>query len=362
MYTTSGEEEIVVMNFYHLVDLPNEEAELADHRAWLDGQDVRGRIYISSQGINAQLSAPKTVALAYAAWIKGRPHFGNLTYATFASPGHAFPKLYVRNKALVSLLRERQDLNVTDPEARAEKLDPARWKAMLAQATDPDAPAGTKPVVLDVRNGYEWDIGHFAGASRPSEYNFVDTPTGAQVHEGLVDADPETTPVMMYCTGGIRCDIYSAEMRRQGFKNLYTLEGGIQKYLEEEGADHWKGSLYVFDSRMAVPPHLDSTREDGELTAVAPCAICGGKAEAPHLNCANVDCNILFLACKECKPKYHGCCCAACVDAPRLLRPLKPEGYYGKMHQIISDAETDTEEDGEVLRLVTKKRSAKRLA
>ncbi len=83
---------------------------------------------------------------------------------------------------------------------------------------------------------------------------------------------------------------------------------------------------------MAVPPHLDSTREDGDIPAVSPCAICGGQAQAPHLNCANVDCNKLFLACNVCRPKYFGCCCEACTSAPRLLRPIKKEGYYAKLH------------------------------
>ena len=114
---------------------------------------------------------------------------------------------------------------------------------------------------------------------------------------------------------------------------------------KEEGPDHWKGSLYVFDSRMAVPPHLDSTREDGSLSAVAPCAICGGTAEAPHLNCANVDCNKLFLACEKCKPKYKGCCCEACTSAPRLLRPVKKDGYYAKFSQYNNDVNSSKNEE-----------------
>merc|ERR1719305_2056144 len=161
-----------------------------------------------------------------------------------------------------------------------------------------------RPLVIDVRNDYEWDTGHFAGADRPEEYNFIDTPVDEAY--GCLDKVNKDRPIMMYCTGG------------------------IQNYLREEGDDHWKGSLYVFDSRMAVPPHLDSTRNDGHLPAVAPCAICGARADAPHLNCANVDCNKLFLACDKCKLEQQGCCCEVCTAAPRMLRPIKKDGYYAK--------------------------------
>eukprot|EP00213_Chloropicon_mariensis_P007304 CAMPEP_0197474052 /NCGR_PEP_ID=MMETSP1309-20131121/5485_1 /TAXON_ID=464262 /ORGANISM="Genus nov. species nov., Strain RCC998" /LENGTH=427 /DNA_ID=CAMNT_0043013495 /DNA_START=306 /DNA_END=1589 /DNA_ORIENTATION=- len=333
VYTAGiGDEPYCVMNFYHLVDVDDEETELEFHKRYLEGKDIKGRIFISNKGINAQLSGPETVAVKYAEWIKTRPNFSKLNYSTFPSPGHAFPKLIVRVKALVSLLREL-DLPVTDPSMRAEKISPKRWKEMLESAnSDEEEEEEKKPLLIDVRNDYEWDTGHFAGADRPVEYNFIETPTGKEVYNGLEDVDRDR-PIMMYCTGGIRCDIYSTHMKQQGFKNMYTLEGGIQNYLRQEGEEHWKGSLYVFDSRMAVPPHLDSTRNDGNLKAVSPCAICGATAQAPHLNCANVDCNKLFLACEKCKPKFSGCCCEVCMSAPRQLRPIKKDGgYYAKLH------------------------------
>jgi predicted sulfurtransferase len=339
--------EFCVMNFYHLVDVASEEIELAAHKVYLEGKDIKGRIFISNQGINAQLSGPKAVTTKYAEWIKTRPNFGDLYYSTYASPGHAFPKLTVRSKALVSLLRE-MDLPVTDPKQRAEKVPPKKWREMLekGQDTSGEVKEEEKPLLIDVRNDYEWDTGHFAGADKPQEYNFIETPTGREIYSGLEDVD-RNKPIMMYCTGGIRCDIDSTVMRKQGFKNLYTLEGGIQKYLREEGDEHWKGSLYVFDSRMAVPTHLDSTKQDGQLKTVAPCAICGEtEGQAPHLNCANVDCNKLFLACEKCKPKFKGCCCAECTTAPRLLRPIKKGGgYYAKFHKYREGSEEEGEEN-----------------
>ena len=377
-----GEKTFCVMNFYHLVDVADKEAELRAHEAFLEeaSLDIKGRIFISEHGVNAQLSGPEGDAVKYAEWIKTRPNFSDLHYRVFPSPGHAFPKLIVRNKALVSLLREMEDLPVTQPDKRAEKVSPKKWREMLESCQTEEDP-NNRPLVIDVRNDYEWDTGHFAGADRPEEYNFIDTPVdeaygcldkvrhmvAVVTTRGTTIAQPATSdsplplslflflsfsistfhppqvnkdrPIMMYCTGGIRCDIYSTVMKKQGFENLYTLEGGIQNYLREEGDDHWKGSLYVFDSRMAVPPHLDSTRNDGHLPAVAPCAICGARADAPHLNCANVDCNKLFLACDKCKLEQQGCCCEVCTAAPRMLRPIKKDGYYAKLHTYVKAKE-----------------------
>lgn len=132
--------------------------------------------------------------------------------------------------------------------------------------------------------------------------------------------------MQMYCTGGIRCDIYSTFLKQKGFTNLYTLEGGIQNYLDSEGASRWNGSLYVFDDRMAVGPgHMDgAAAAEVPMPAAQPCALCGGEPELPHVNCANVDCNLLFLCCAECRKRLKGCCCESCRDtAPRLLRPLR---------------------------------------
>ena len=104
----------------------------------------------------------------------------------------------------------------------------------------------------------------------------------------------------------------------------------MQHYLEQVGSDNWNGSLYVFDDRMAVAPgHFDgaaAAESEGSvaLPSAQPCAVCGAAPQLPHINCANVDCNLLFLSCSECKARLQGCCCRTCRDeAPRLLRQMK---------------------------------------
>ncbi|KAK2987586.1 hypothetical protein RJ640_027887 [Escallonia rubra] len=197
---------------------------------------------------------------------------------------------------------------------RATPLTPAEWKDKSERVNKSDigsdANLNTNCVILDVRNGYEWDIGHFRGAQRPDVDCFRSTSFGLSESEvspsdPLARVDKEKTDILMYCTGGIRCDVYSAILRERGFKNLYTLKGGVSHYLEKEGPVEWVGNLFVFDSRLSLPPaayepevrNVKSRKEEASNDCLfAKCYICGSQlSELRHRNCANLDCNLLFL-------------------------------------------------------------------
>ncbi|KAL3322640.1 hypothetical protein AABB24_039966 [Solanum stoloniferum] len=159
-------------------------------------------------------------------------------------------------------------------------------------------------------HGYEWDVGHFQGAQRPDVDFFRATSIGQSESEVIASdplavVDKERTDILMYCTGGIRCDVYSVILRKQGFKRLYTLKGGVSHYLESEGSVRWVGNLFVFDARLSLLPSTykpaveieASTMLEGSLDdSFAKCYICGLQvSELRHRNCANLDCNLLFL-------------------------------------------------------------------
>ncbi|BFI31251.1 UPF0176 protein [Marchantia polymorpha subsp. ruderalis] len=360
-----------VVNFYHFVNIDDPHLEVARHTDFLKNYDVRGRIYISEQGINAQLSSRGKGAMEYAEWVKKDSRFSELLVQISPSPeGHAFPRLKLRYKpSLVQVEGGTQHLPVTDPIARAVPLSPSEWtkrldaaklvgntergsKQMDSNLDDEHTDTSRQVVLLDVRNGYEWDVGHFKGAQRPNVDCFKSTAFGLEEEEDarddpLADVDKEEVDVLMYCTGGIRCDVYSTMLRAKGFKNLYSLKGGISNYLKEEGSRKWAGNLFVFDSRLAVPPKVyhDSPIQEGSMSdslknfeesrteeAFARCRLCGDHILEPrHRNCANLDCNQLYLTCDECLTQSKGCCSDECSSAPKL-RPLISRQQYERWH------------------------------
>ncbi|CAL4937220.1 unnamed protein product [Urochloa decumbens] len=309
----------IVVTFYKFVPLEDPRAEVASHLRFLQGRHIHGRIYLNEQGINAQTSPALT--------------------------GHAFPRLKLRYKpSLVQLEGGSWHLPLLDPSMRATPLTPSMWKERLEAKACLDVSSsetsGRRLLLLDVRNDYEWDVGHFEGAQRPNVDCFRSTSFGLSGEmedpwDPLNGVDKEKTDILMYCTGGIRCDVYSTILRKKGFRNLYTLEGGVSNYLKAEGPAGWVGNLFVFDGRLSLPPATfrPSEGEEEEERWVGRCYACGSEVvELRHRNCANIDCNRLYLCCGWCAAELAGCCCSGCKAAPRL-RPLLPgHQRYLKWH------------------------------
>ena len=217
------------------------------------------------------------------------------------------PRLIVKYRKYLVAREKEVDLS-----NQGEHVEASKWKEMLE--------TNKESLLLDVRNSYEWKVGKFEGAELPPCDTFRDFEKYAE--ELKEQKDPKTQPVMMYCTGGIRCEVYSALLKSLGFEKVYQLKGGIIKYGLEAGSKHWQGKLFVFDDRMTVPISEEETE------VIGTCHHCKTKIES-YYNCANMDCNELFLCCKECLPKVKGCCSVECSSAPRLrafaeLNPHKP--------------------------------------
>ncbi|OEL19298.1 Rhodanese-like domain-containing protein 8, chloroplastic [Dichanthelium oligosanthes] len=315
----------VVVTFYKFVPLEDPRAEVASHLHFLQGRDIHGRIYLNEQGINAQYSGPRKDAVAYADWVKKDHRFCDMLVQTSpALTGHAFPRLKLRYKpSLVQFEGGRLDLPLLDPKMRATPLTPSEWKERLEARACLDVSSseasgdtsGRRLLLLDVRNDYEWDVGHFEGAQRPNVDCFRSTSFGLSGEvedpsDPLNGVDREKTDILMYCTGGIRCDVYSTILRKKGFRNLYTLEGGVSNYLKAEGPAGWVGNLFVFDGRLSLPPATFRQRpwpsEDEAAVEkerwVGRCYACGSEVvELRHRNCANIDCNRLYL----CVSPFH---------------------------------------------------------
>ncbi|KAG9147440.1 hypothetical protein Leryth_020421 [Lithospermum erythrorhizon] len=296
-------------------------------------------------------SGPSKDALSYFKWVKDDPRFTDILVQISPAPnGHTFPRLKLRYKpSLVQLEGGISHLPLLESSMRATPLTPSEWRNRVEAANKGISSAvhemETSYVILDVRNGYEWDVGHFEGAQRPNVDCFRSTSFGLSEEEiasdPLASVDKENTNVLMYCTGGIRCDVYSAILRQKGFKRLYTLKGGVSHYLEKEGSAGWVGNLFVFDSRLSLPPSMykpeakdkSITKPTSQAAPFAKCYICDSEvSELRHRNCANLDCNLLFLCCGNCVDVLKGCCCSKCVSAPRLRPVLPGHQRYKKWH------------------------------
>ncbi|KAL3002479.1 hypothetical protein AAZX31_08G056100, partial [Glycine max] len=322
--------DFVVVNFYHFVFIQDPQAEVAKHRSFLEleGLDINGRVYLNEQGINAQYSGPSKDAMAYVNWLRKDNRFSNiLVQISPSEKGHTFPILKLRYKSSL---------------VQGNGLSPSEWRDRLEAINKTDLTGKDNPnrnyILLDVRNGYEWDIGHFHGAQRPSVDCFRNTSFGLSQEEitasdPLSNVDEEKANILMYCTGGIRCD--------QGFQNLYTLKGGVSHYLKNEVPAEWVGNLFVFDSRLSLPPSIYYTGATTQAESnpvsgddnFAKCYVCSLKvSELRHRNCANLDCNLLFLCCRQCVEDLRGCCCLTCTTAPRRRPVLNGMQRYKKWH------------------------------
>lgn len=295
-----------VLAYYHFAPLNDPHGEVARHKEFFAGKDVTCRIYLSEQGINGQMSAARDAAIAYIEWMHGRDEFKDVTFKIHASNENVFPRITVKyRKKLVAIDAE------VDLTQRGEHVTPERWKEMLENEKN--------KILIDVRNDYEWKIGRFTGAELPPCETFREfTDYADKLKE---NNDPQSTPVMMYCTGGIRCELYSAILKEKGFDKIYQLNGGVIGYGLEQGSKHWEGKLFVFDDRLAVPI---SEKEDSGV--ISSCSHCGTPNDT-YYNCANMDCNELFLCCPDCAKQFKGCCCAECMQAERV-RPYQENNAH----------------------------------
>ncbi|MDB6081008.1 MAG: hypothetical protein JWO53_280 [Chlamydiia bacterium] len=289
----------LVIAFYHLYHLENPEKEVALQKKFLASLDVKARTYVSKQGINAQMSALRADGEAYMEWLLSRPEFKGIEFKIQPHFEHVLPRLTVKTKKELAALGVEVSID-----ERGTYLSPAEWRHVLESSDD--------KIILDVRNDYEWELGHFEGSEPLQCTTFKEsTDSIARIKQRI----NEKTKVLMYCTGGIRCELFSSLLKKEGIENVYQLHGGIIRYGEEEKSKHWSGKLFVFDDRLAVD------LSDEKAPVIAKCCHCSASTET-YYNCANMDCNELFLSCSDCLENLLGCCQESCKSAERV-RPFQ---------------------------------------
>lgn len=253
-----------------------------------------GRIYIAREGINAQMNVPEPQWDAFFKQLNDRKEFSQMPikYAVEEkAPSFLKLAIKVRDKIVADGLTE-DDYDVTNV---GKHLTAQEWNEALEKADT---------VVVDMRNFYESEVGHFEKAILPQAETFRD-----ELPEVLsMLEDKKDKKILLYCTGGIRCEKTSAYLKHHGFEDVNQLHGGIIDYFrqikEAELPNHFKGKNFVFDDRLG-----ERITDD----VIAHCHQCGQQCDT-HVNCANEQCNLLFIQCSDCAEKYNHCCSSDCQE------------------------------------------------
>ena len=260
----------------------------------LNARNVFGRIYLANEGINAQISVPEDEFENFKIELNAIPGLENLRLnIAVDDDGKSFwvLKIKVRNKIVADGIEDPAfDMVNKGRYVNAETFN------KLTQDED--------TLVIDMRNHYEYEVGHFEKAQEiPSDTFREQLPMAADMFKDAKDKN-----IIMYCTGGIRCEKASAFMLHRGFKNVFHLEGGIINYVNDVKAkgleNKFIGKNFVFDNRLGE-------RVTDEI--IAHCHQCQQPADT-HTNCLNEGCHLLFIQCESCKQKYDGCCSSACQE------------------------------------------------
>jgi UPF0176 protein len=261
--------------------------------------EVLGRIYVAHEGINAQLSVPAIHFNAFKAHLDSITFLENVRLnIAIEQDNFSFLKLKVkvRHKIVADGLNDAS-FDVTN---KGVHLDAEKFNDIIE---DPNT------VLVDMRNHYESEIGHFKNAITPDVDTFRDS---LDLIEEDLRAHKEDKNLVMYCTGGIRCEKASAYYKHKGFKNVFQLEGGIIEYarqVENKGLENkFIGKNFVFDHRRA-----ERISED----VIAHCHQCGNSCDT-HVNCANEACHLLFIQCPTCANAMDDCCSDACKEVHNL--------------------------------------------
>ncbi|HET8572904.1 MAG TPA: rhodanese-related sulfurtransferase [Edaphocola sp.] len=261
--------------------------------------DVFGRIYIAREGINGQVSVPEDKFDAFRdAVYRAAPELDNLRLnIAVDDDGKSFWVL--RMKVRPKIVADGIDDPDFDPSKVGTYLKAPEINKMVE---DPDT------VFVDMRNHYEYEVGHFQNALEVPSDTFRDQlPMTVEML-----ADKKDKNIVMYCTGGIRCEKASAYLLHNGFKNVFHVEGGIIEYAREAKKQNlpmkFIGKNFVFDERLG-----ERITDD----VIAECHQCGKPCDQ-HVNCLNDGCHLLFIQCAECAAKYDGCCCEDCMAEHHL--------------------------------------------
>lgn len=279
--------EYTIILYYKYTPVENPEGLLLWHKAVCESLGLKGRVIIAKEGINGTLEGTTANTLKYRQMLKdlnkdpktrGMGNFSDIEFKDSVGTGSAFPKLKIKVRPEIVSLHLGED-DVDPRHLTGVHLKPEELKKWYEKGED--------FVVVDMRNDYEFDVGHFKNSINPKLENFRDLPKVLNDLENIKDKK-----VLTVCTGGVRCEKASGYLIKKGFKDVYQLHGGMHKYMEKFPGEDFLGTLYTFDGRVVMD-------FGGKREIVGKCKFCQTPCER-YVNCARSECNARMICCDEC--------------------------------------------------------------
>lgn len=299
-----------VVLFYRYVHIENPEQFRDELRASCERFGMTGRFIVATEGINGIGETSLEQMQQFCNWYVSDPRFSDTHLKFSQSFGGSFPKLSVKVRPeIVSL--HLGDADFDPNETTSKKLSPEQLHQWYTEGKD--------FTVVDMRNNYEHEIGHFVGSVLPPLNNFRDL---AAQCDSLTQFDDAEKPILTVCTGGVRCEKASGYLVKKGFKNVYQLDGGMVSYMEQFPKQNFVGAMYTFDGRRVID------WDGGTHEIIAHCVHCNCTTER-LVDCNNPLCNRQYIACADCDPDINEAYCSTeCRTHGPVLkadgRPAKP--------------------------------------
>ncbi len=276
-----------IVLFYKYVTIDDTELLLAREKAVCRALNLTGRMIIAAEGVNATLEGAKEDIARYRAHLARDKRFRKVDIKETEGTGSLFPRLTIKIRD--EIVSSHLPKNVDPRTQTGIHLPPHELKKWLREGKDFE--------IIDMRNDFEYAVGHFKGSHASGMDAFRDLPKVVENFESLKEKT-----LLTVCTGGVRCEKASAYLQSIGYKNVYQLEGGIHRYMEAYPGEDFEGSLYTFDGRFIMD-------FGGDHTVVGTCAHCGASSEA-FADCMKETCGKHFIACDACRDREGKVACS----------------------------------------------------
>ncbi|MDP3882359.1 MAG: rhodanese-related sulfurtransferase [Nanoarchaeota archaeon] len=277
-----------ILLFYKYVKVEDPTKFAKEHLSFCKNLGIKGRILVAQEGINGSISGIKSQVEDYKRELREDKRFEDIIFKEDLGFQHPFKRMVVKVKNEIVNLGQKVDLKDT-----GKHLSPAEFLEIYKNGGD--------VVVLDARNDYESKVGKFKNAITPDIKTFREFPKVLDLIK-----DKKEKKIVMYCTGGIRCEKASAYLKENGFKDVSQLSGGILTFGKEFPDTIWEGKCFVFDKRL-------TSRINSDNDTITHCEGCGVLCDL-YRNCSNKDCDKYTILCVECERKLGGCCSQSCFQ------------------------------------------------